>query len=481
MKQTELLGTDGFRAIFEESDKPGAMNPSTIAGLTHALVSTQLEANSSGLVVIGGDTRVFNGQLEQAAVAGAVAAGVKERDVLRLGVAPTPAILRTARQQGAIAAVALTASHNPAEYGGWKGTIGADKPTPTQARQIEDRYWEQLKDGLMLPLTYSTRRSPDHLRRYLNDVAEDIETTFGQKPLLDRLFVVDTAYGAANYATPAVLERLGATVERFANDISHPINKGAGATNLAGVQQFLPERPELVKDSRFIGALINDGDADRLLGVGAHLDHTGEMVFSTLDGNRVLELLAHNELGVVGTDYTNDASVARIRQNGTAFEFCRNGDTNVTRALVSHQLEGEDWHLGSEFSGHHVDLHWLSSGDGVRMAAWIAAHAARHNTTIAALCESLPLFPEKMRTLELSPAIGKRIIHDPAVAAVFDATPEDSTQQYRGIYRQSGTEPKFRIWGVAQDELYAERRTAQIEKTLALASQKLKLTIGSTK
>ena len=474
MGQTELLGTDGFRGIFEDSDKPGAMNPSTIAGLTHALVSTQLEANTSGPVVIGGDTRVFNSQLEQAAVAGAVAAGVKERDILRLGVAPTPAILRTAQQHGAIAAVALTASHNPAEYGGWKGTIGADKPTTAQARHIEARYWEQVQNGLMLPLAYGTRRSPDHLRRYLDDVVTNIETIFGEKPLMDKLFVADTAYGAANYATPALLERLGATVERFANDISHPINEGAGATNLAGVQQFLRERPELVRDSRFVGALINDGDADRLLGVGAYIGDTGAMEFRTLDGNRVLELLAHTEVGVVGTDYTNDASITRIRQNGTAFEFCRNGDTNVTRALLAHQLEGEDWHLGSEFSGHHVDLRWLSSGDGVRTAAWVAAYAAKNDTTIATLCESMPLFPEKMRSLELAPAIGKVIIHDSAVAAVFSATPEDSTQQYRGIYRQSGTEPKFRIWGVAQDELYVEKRTAQIEKTLSLASLKLK-------
>ncbi len=465
-----LLGTDGFRGEFSKSDEAGKMNAATVAGLTHALVSIQLDQGNEGPVVIGGDTRAFNGQLEQAAVAATIAAGVQESNILRLGVAPTPAILRTAQQRGAVAAVALTASHNPAEYGGWKGTLHADKPDSEQVRQIEKRYWEQVKSGLVLPLTYDSRRSPDHLRRYIDDVVNDIETTFGEKPLANRLVVVDTAYGAANHATPAVLERLGATIERFANDTSHPINQGAGATNLLGVQQYLRERPELVRDKRFVGAVVNDGDADRFLGVGASIDSDGTMEFSTLDGNRVLELVSTNEIGVVGTDYTNDASVLRIKEHGTGFEFCRNGDTNVTGALVAHQERGEDWHRGSEFSGHHVELRWLSSGDGVRIAAWTAAYAATRGTSIMELCRELPLFPEKMRTVKLDPAVGRLVINDSRVARTIDTTPEDSSHNYRGVYRQSGTEPIFRIWGVGSKESYVEARTERIAQAILQAS-----------
>ena len=223
-------------------------------------------------------------------------------------------------------------------------------------------------------------------------------------------------------------------------------------------------------DSRFVGALINDGDADRFLGVGAYVGSSGVMEFNMLDGNRVLELLARGETGVVGTDYTNDASVRRIRQNGTEFEFCRNGDTNVTRALVSHQEKGENWRVGSEFSGHHVDLRWLSSGDGVRMAAWVAAYAAKNSTTIAALCESMPLFPEKMRSLTLPPSIGKSVMTDPDVLTVIKTCPEDDEHAYRGMYRQSGTEPKFRIWGVGSEIAYVEARTQHIAKTILQAS-----------
>ena len=463
----ELLGTDGFRGVFEDTDRPGGMNPSTVAELTCALTSMQLEAGETGSFVVGMDTRYFNPRLEQAAVSGAKSAGIKERDILRLGIAPTPAILRTAQQHGAIAAVALTASHNPAKYGGWKGTIGSDKPSPEQAREIEDRYWSRVKSGLVVPLMHDYRRSAEHLEAYIKDVVVSIEEIFGERPLTNKLFVVDTAYGAANIATPAVLEALGAKVERFANDTSHPINEGAGATNLDGVRQFLREHPELVQDERFVGALVNDGDADRFLGVGAHIGNSDEMEFSTLDGNRVLELLAENEVGVVGTDYTNDASVLRIQKSGTEFEFCRNGDTNVTLALRAH---GDPWRIGGEFTGHHVDLGWLSSGDGVRTAAFVAALAAKRNATLMELCDDLPLFPEKMRTIELAPAVGKLILSHPDIAPLLKPTLEDEAQGFRNHCRPSGTEPKFRIWGVGQDEAYVDRRTAQIEAAILLTA-----------
>lgn len=464
----ELLGTDGFRGVFEDTDRPGGMNPSTVAELTCALTSMQLEAGETGPFVVGMDTRYFNPRLEQAAVSGAKSAGIKEREILRLGIAPTPAILRTAQQHGAIAAVALTASHNPAKYAGWKGTTGSDKPSPEQAREIEDRYWSRVKSGLVVPLMHDYRRSAEHLEAYIKDVVESIEEIFGERPLANKLFAVDTAYGAANIATPAVLEALGAKVERFANDTSHPINEGAGATNLDGVRQFLRERPELVENKQFVGALVNDGDADRFLGVGARIRNNREMEFATLDGNRVLELLAENEVGVVGTDYTNDASIKRITESGTEFEFCRNGDTNLTLALRAH---GAPWHIGSEFTGHHVALDWLSSGDGVRTAAFVAALAAKRNATLMELCDDLPLFPEKMRTLEIASTIGKTILELPAINELLALTDEDKIQGFRNHCRQSGTElDTFRIWGVGQDETYVDRRTAQIEAAILLTA-----------
>lgn len=461
MNHTSLGKTDGFRDYFTDQEGPGLMNPETIAGLTHALAGLTCGENG-GIVVVGMDNRPLNKPLELAAIAGAQAANA---EVVRLGVAPTPLVLRTADFLGADAAVILTASHNPPKYGGWKGTLGSDKPYGDQVEAIDSGYWQQVDSGLTLPVEpfSDVTFRPEFIDRYINDVVADVTAEFGEQPLAGKLFVVDTANGAAMNVTPIVLERLGAIVERFACDGLGPINEGCGAAELDGVEDYLKAHPELVSDSRFVGALTNDGDADRFIGVGATIGNNGNMTFETLDGNRVIELIALGEPGVVATEYANDGSKRRVESQGVVYELCPNSDVEVTNALRQHQKRGEDWSRGGEFTGHHVDLRWLSSGDGVRMAAWVAAFASTRSTTIAEICQTMPLWPDKMRKLQLRSGMGVAALADKAVKDTIEVSADEQASGLRFVVRESGTEKDaMRIWGVGQDETMVLDRTQQI-------------------
>ncbi len=451
MQRPIVGGTDGFRGIATDEPGPGQMNQETIAVLTHSLVESQMEAGAGNICVVGRDTRPSGPELEEAAVAGARVAGAT---VVRLGVAPTPAILKIAQALNAGSAVGITASHNPAEYNGWKGTLGEHKPVGPQVKAISDRYWRAVDSGLVVPVDAGAdvKEIPGLLEDYKRAVVLDVQAEFGERPLEGKIFVVDTANGAAMNVTPDVLRRLGATVEEFACDGSSLINEGCGAADLEGVKNFLRSRPDLVLNPNFVGALANDGDADRMIGLGATILPDGQMVFEEMEGNRVMELQAQGQPGIIGTDYTNDAMIARLQSQGIGFEFCENGDANVTAALRAKQAAGQDWTRGGEFTGHHIDLKWLSSGDGVRMAAWLASYAAKKNTNFFVLAESMPLWPESMIKVKLPKGANpKEIMQRTGVVRAIEEARIALDGIGRTHVRPSGTEPLIRSWVVGQD------------------------------
>lgn len=462
-----LGGTDGFRGVATEEPGPGKMNPETVAGLTYALHSMLAEPGAGESCVIGRDTRPSGDYLAPAAVAGAMAAGA---NVLYMGVAPTPAILKTAQSKGAVSAVALTASHNPAQYNGWKGTVGPDKPVGRQITDISDRYWAQVDSGLVLSTTAEhTEERPELLDKYVRLVADSIRHEFGdQRPLEGKIFVVDGANGAGGRVTPRVLRELGATVEEFVCDGSGAINEGVGAANLDGVKTFLRSRAELVANPNFVGALANDGDADRMIGVGAYVDQDGNMHFEELEGNRVMELMAEGQPGIVGTRYTNDAMIAQLEKQGIGFEFCDNGDANVTVKLRELQAAGRPWTRGGEFTGHHIDLKWLSSGDGVRMAAWLAAHAVqKKNANFYELAKSMKLWPEQLVNIELPPGVNSReLLERPHITAAVEEATVALNGTGRLLVRASGTEPLVRAWAVGQDAAVVQRTVNKLVKAI---------------
>lgn len=462
-----LGGTDGVRGVATFGPHPvdGELNPTMVAGLTYALTREQLEVGNGGVIVIGHDTRPSSPTFEVAAVAGAIAAGAT--DIIRLGCAPTPMTLKLADMYGASAAVSITASHNEHPDNGWKGTYGSDKPIGDQVTTLSDRYWEQHRSGLHIPLnTGDYTEAPEFRDAYVAELVGDIRKQFNEKPLAGKIFVIDAANGAAMSASPEVFRQLGAEVVEFACDGNGEINEGCGATDLEGAKAFLRDRPELVANKNFMGVIAHDGDADRVIALGASMEGN-EIVFSTLEGNRFMELYATGEPGIIGTDYTNDGMINRLRSRGTGFEFCENGDVNVTAALRAKQAEGLGWQRGGEFTGHHVDLSWLSSGDGIRMAAWVAAYAVQHDTDFNQLAAAMPLWPEVMMKIKLQDSTGAiALAHEAVVESATIARQRVEATGGRILLRPSGTERKVgRAWGVGPDRIVIEQSLRQIVRT----------------
>ena len=93
---------------------------------------------SSGTVVIGRDPRTSGEMVKQAVIAGILSSGSR---VLDIGMCPVPTIQLVVRQRRAYGGIAITASHNPAEWNALK-FIGPDGLflNSGQAREMLDIY-----------------------------------------------------------------------------------------------------------------------------------------------------------------------------------------------------------------------------------------------------------------------------------------------------------------------------------------------------
>ena len=111
-------------------------------GLTPRLVAELGAAfglyRGGGRVVVGRDTRATGAMFEEALSAGLLSAGCQ---VVKLGVVPTPTIQFTVSRIGASGGIAITASHNPAQWNALK-FIGGDGMflDPAEAAELFDLY-----------------------------------------------------------------------------------------------------------------------------------------------------------------------------------------------------------------------------------------------------------------------------------------------------------------------------------------------------
>jgi phosphoglucosamine mutase len=449
-ERLQLGGTDGFRGLAVEETGPGLINEETFRHLTYALVAGQLEKGELAPVVVAQDTRPSSKRLGKAVMEGALAyPGV---EVWNLGVAPTPAAQKVSQEYGGMATVVITASHNEYPENGWKGMLRSSKPSKDEVRSLSQRYWRQVDQGLVIPVSDRVvPERPELTRWYIDKVVSSIECEFGERPLDGKLFVIDGANGAAQKVTPEVFTRLGAAIETFGCGNQGQINEDCGAASLGGLKKFLTQNPNILTDPRFVGAVANDGDADRMMGIGLAAGPNDHRQLVEIDGNHVMAALAEGQPGIVGTQYTNTALVRKLQEEGIGFEYCANGDVFVTQKLRELQASGKDWRRGGEFTGHHVVLDWLSSGDGVRMAAWFAAYAVQKNQTFGDIHQNMPLWAEKMTKVTLSRAKQSAIQGDEVVERAIRQAEEQLEANGRIIVRPSGTEPVVRIWGESPD------------------------------
>ena len=145
----------------------------------------------AGTVTVGRDTRVTGKALEDAVVSGVLSAGA---DVERVGVAPTPAVVRHADDR----ALVVTASHNPPEYNGFKPWNADGTAYDAEQRAAVENRVKSEKEPVDAASFGDVRRFDGVLREHADAVVEAVGEA-------DVRVVVDGAGGAGSRVTPRVL------------------------------------------------------------------------------------------------------------------------------------------------------------------------------------------------------------------------------------------------------------------------------------
>ncbi|MCS3809955.1 phosphomannomutase/phosphoglucomutase [Xanthomonas sp. 4461] len=362
------IATEMFRAYDIRGVVGKDLNPG-VAALIGQAIGSVMQAQGLRDVVVGRDGRLSGPELSNGLIEGLRRAGCHVTDI---GLAPTPVVYFGAYELRAGSCVAVTGSHNPPDYNGFKIVIGGETLSGTAIAELHQRINEGRLHTAATPGELEQRDISD---AYIQRIADDVQ--------LDRPIkvVVDAGNGVAGEIAPRLLEAIGAEVVPLYCDIDgtfpnhHPD----------------PSEPhnldDLVKMVQRFDADIGvafDGDADRL-GV---VTKEGSVVFP----DRLLMLFAADVLQrnpgalvIYDVKCTGKLSDYVLRNGGSPLMW------KTGHSLIKSKMRETDAELAGEMSGHFFfKERWYGFDDGIYAAARLLEILAQREETPSEVLDALP-------------------------------------------------------------------------------------------
>ncbi len=423
-----IFGTDGIRGIFNKQ-----ITYDLAQSIGFAFGST---LNDSKKVLIGRDTRVSGKLLLEALSNGLNQSG---KEVVDLGICPTPAIPFLIKQFKIYTGIMISASHNPPEYNGIKiFDHNGHKLNKKKEREIES-HLNQINSNLILKKQNNIVQKFDLLEIYKESLIESI----GNNNLNGMKIILDTCHGSASVFAENVFKRLGAIVNVInSNTDGSKINVKCGSTCLDPLKKAINEF------NADIGFSF-DGDADRVIGLDSEEN--------ILDGDHILflwgrELMREKIL-------SRNLIITTVMSN-LGFEKAWNelgGNlirTPVGDKFIHQEINKQKADLGGEQSGHILSKINNFSGDGVLTAIQIANLCKKKNIVLKDLLKtSFKGFPQKLTNIHLTSNDKnfKDLVNN-NINILIKEKLDDISEPCRIFARNSGTEPVLRILVEAENK-----------------------------
>ena len=337
-------------AIFRAYDVRGVVGKtldSHVARLLGRAIGTVMGEKGLREIVVGRDGRNSGPEL-----AGALADGLREAgvDVIDLGAVPTPVVYFAAFRFNTGCGVAVTGSHNPPDYNGFKIVVGGE----TLAESAIQDLYQRIASGALNEDGQGGLRQVDVAPDYIEKIVSDV---LAERPLK---VVVDCGNGIPGAIAPQVLEGVGCEVVPLYCDVDGNFpNHHPDPSDPANLQ-------DLIHAVRQTGAdlgLAFDGDGDRL-GV---VSRGGEIIFP----DRLLMLFARDVLSrQPGSTVIYDVKCTshlkgQILDAGGSPLMWRTG-----HSLIKAKMRETSAELAGEMSGHFFfKERWYGFDDGIYAAA----------------------------------------------------------------------------------------------------------------
>jgi phosphomannomutase/phosphoglucomutase len=412
-------------------------------------------------VALARDTRTTGAMFADAAAAGVAATGT---DVERLGVAPTPATVRYCDVES-VPGVQITASHNPPEYNGVKliGPDGSGLPVDrleaVEECLLSESFATAEWDGV------GTRHHVDHA----NDdyVAEMLDVLDRDAIAAANLTVaLDPGHGAGSGTSPEFFRELGCEVVTIN---AQPDGHFPGRAP-EPVKKNLDDLGRLVRASDADVGIAHDGDADRAI----FFDERGEYV----EGDASLAALAERELSA------GDATVSAVNVSQRLVDVCNRieadleltpiGATNIVTRVRDLWSENRSVPIAGEGNGGIFFPNYRLSRDGAFVGAKFLELLAERDAPVSEVIEPYTDYHNVRINLTYESEADREAMLAAAerYAATADADPE-TIDGYRLDYgdawvlvRESGTEPKVRVYAEAREESRAATLAGDVRNVL---------------
>lgn len=321
-----------------------------------------------------------DGRASSEAIVAALIRGLQDsgRDVVDIGLTPTPLMYFATHQLGVQSGVMVTGSHNTAEYNGVKMVIGgktlSGRAIEGLRQRIQERRFSKGKGS------YRTERINE---RYIDYILNDVAIA---QPLK---IVIDAANGVTGIIAPQLFEQLGCEVIPLYCDIDPKFPHHDPDPTIA---KNLRDLVQLVRESSADIGIAFDGDGDRVAVVTA----SGEIVAA----DRLLMVLAQDVVARnPGADVLFDVKCTRSLNNVISSFGGRPIMWKSGHSFMKEKMAETGALLGGEFSGHiFFNERWFGFDDGMYAAARLIEILS---TTDPNLDSHLSAFPSTISTPEI--------------------------------------------------------------------------------
>ncbi|HYO63361.1 MAG TPA: phosphoglucosamine mutase [Pyrinomonadaceae bacterium] len=438
---TLKISISGVRGVVGES-----LTPTLLARFAQAFGTY----TGPGTIVIGRDTRTSGEMVRQAVVAGLLSSGCR---VVDLDICPVPTVQLLVRAQGARGGIAITASHNPAEWNALKfinsdGLFLAD----AQARQLLDIYhqgeYRKVTGAEMRPVEPSAGAVELHVKAILDALGPLPSPRRGRGLRV----AVDSCNGAGSGIAPRLLEALG--VEVVALNVTPD---GLFPRGAEPVPENLGALCRAVRERECDVGFAQDMDADRLAVVSERGEAVGEEYTLVLAARYVLGREPGPVVANLSTTGALDAVAARF---GCPVYRSKIGEANVASEMVRRGAV-----VGGEGNGGVIYPRINFARDSLVGMALVLHLLAETGQTVSELLAELP--PFRMLKERLACRSDRVRAALQAVREAYAHRPVDlrdgvkvTTPEGWFLVRGSNTEPIMRLVAEAETE---ERARALLE------------------
>ena len=450
-------------SIFRSYDVRGIMGETLDSGVARTLglaIGSEAYARGQQSIVVGRDARLSSPELAKALVSGLLQSG---RDVIDIGVVPTPLTYYATQTLGATSCVMVTGSHLPGNHNGFKTVLDGSALDGPEIQALFQRI--EREDFTTGSGSLSTN---DISANYINRIVEDVRVSRPMK------VVIDCGNGVAGNLAPKLVKSLGCHVLPLYCDVDGNFpNHHPDPTDSKNLQDLA----RTVVETRADIGIAFDGDGDRI-GV---VSNSGKVIHA----DRLLMLLAKDMISRnPGATVLYDVKCSR-RLHGLIVGY--GGKPLMWKTghpYIKRKMRESGALLAGEMSGHiYYKERWYGFDDALYTMARLLEILSTKSDSLDTLFSA---FPEDVNTSELAIAAPDdrkfRIIEQLQRNAAFDGGRITDIDGLRvdypdgwGLVRASNTSPRLVCRFEADTDLALKRIQEAFRSQLQAVDSQLQI------